>query len=142
MIQQLHDALLASAGPSRELDVLLHEVLTGELDCQPAVWREDGVACCREISREHGEIVVDRGSEQRRISVPHYTANLGDIIELKDRAETLVLVVSDGTPPRWTMSLWDKREAREPERLAELVFEGNPANGLCLLLVRRRMCKR
>lgn len=75
MIEQIRRDLQELKVPSRLLDCQIHEVLTGQIDVQ-----KDSKHRCRAVAREHGEMLVDLGSERLFIRVPEYTRNVEALI--------------------------------------------------------------
>lgn len=76
MIDEVKRLLEQATGPDRELDCMLHEVLTGQLDQQT----EDNQTCPRSLERAHGRMLLDLGSERRRYDVPCYTGSLEAVL--------------------------------------------------------------
>jgi len=68
MIKIALTTLLEAKEPSRELDCMLHEVITGQVDMQ----KETGCTP-RSFERARGRMLLDLGSERLRIDVPKYT---------------------------------------------------------------------
>lgn len=80
MIGMLQAQLATASGPSRELDCLLHEVMTGQVDLQ-----KDRHEHSRQLAREFGHMLVDLGSERLEIAVPTYTADADKVMVLLNR---------------------------------------------------------
>lgn len=78
--------MLAEDKPSRLLDCLLHEVITGQIDMQV-----DREGWSRDVAREHGDMLVDLGAERRRIRVPEYTFNITDALNLLPKGHAWAL---------------------------------------------------
>lgn len=87
MIEQV-SRMLAEGVPSRLLDTLLHEVVTGQIDEQ----KDDPTKnWSRETARAHGDILVDLGAERLRIRVPFYTSVFDDAIKLLPKDQSWAL---------------------------------------------------
>lgn len=128
MIHDLHRRLLEARGPNRELDCLLHEALTGQID-----HRNDA------YDRAHGRMLLDLGSERLVICIPEYTANFAAACALRAKDESIMVSVHSahaifmtGGCGECSVSLWVDDKDNVAQRSAYVADARSPALGVCV----------
>ena len=141
MIDELYTDIKALKEPSRLMDCRLHEVITGQIDVQT-----DREACgermgwSRAIAREHGDMLVELGSERCRIRVPTYTWRLHNAIKLIPGHLSFAIsfvpkghVLFDSIPSMMQWAAFIRDERFDPIETAH--HDSRPAFAVCELAV-------
>lgn len=149
MINQIIKTLIEARSPSCELDIAIHEVLTGEL-CQGNKLHRRSL---RELHHAYGEILREHGGELKWTRVPQYTWNIEVIANYFHNRNIGFKIVSN--PPKLLKQLRDEKlehvEKIDIWTMSAWIFETNQESigyawhshpGLCAALLALKVANR